>query len=74
MENAILHDILLLIDDKETQIRANTYQSMLNLTLFLEGQDHFNLAEAQNALVEKLIDEKEEDILIMVLKLINAIL
>ena len=71
INNAYIHDCLLLIEDEIADIRRNAYQSMLNLVEFLEGQDHFLLSEALGNLVDKLVDEKEDDIIIMVLKLIQ---
>ena len=47
---------------------------MLNLTLYQEGQDHFLISENIAPLVDKLVDEKDDEILIFVLNLIQQVL
>lgn len=74
MQNAYIHDLILLISDQVKEIRENAYQGMLNLCEFLAGKDHFILSEAIAALVQKLVDEELDEIKIMVLELIKSVL
>jgi hypothetical protein len=56
-----------LIDDKIPDIRANAYNAMLNLAEFREGAEHILTTEVLSSLVDKLLEEKVENILVQVL-------
>ncbi|EGR29633.1 rtdr1-prov protein, putative [Ichthyophthirius multifiliis] len=74
IEKAHIHNICSLIDDNVSQIRTNSYNAMLNLAEYRIGAEHILIAEKLPLFVDKLIEEKEESILIQVLQLIKKLL
>lgn len=74
IENAYIHDINVLIDDKVPQIRMNTYLALLNFCEFREGVDHYFLAELESTIIDKFSDELEVDVLILALRFFKLIM
>ena len=70
----ILAIIAGLFDDKVTQIRHNAYSCLINLSSFTYGIQNVIDSDILRMLVEKLVSEKEDVILILILKLINILL
>ena len=56
-----------LFDDEEIQIRNNAYTCLINLAQFTHGVDSVIEFEIPTILVDKLILEKEEEILVLIL-------
>ena len=69
-----LEKIALLIDDSLPEIRRNSYDTMLNLSEFIEGIEHILEGDILNQLVDKIIEEKDLSILRKVLLLIKNLL
>lgn len=63
-----------LFDDKVTKIRHNGYQCLINLAQFTYGVNAVIETDILRILVEKLVAEKEESILILILRLMNILL
>jgi hypothetical protein len=63
-----------LFDDPVTQIRYNAYTCLINLAQFVYGINAIIDADILRVLVEKLVYEREEIILILILKLMNILL
>lgn len=63
-----------LFDDPVIQIRYNAYTCMINLAQFVYGINAIIDADILRVLVEKLVYEREEIILILILKLMNILL
>ena len=74
METKTIFEILLLIEDKVDSIRKNVYLAFLNFCEFRSEINYFNFANCDDYLVDKFTEEKEENILILILKLYNKIL
>lgn len=56
------------------QIRANAYNALINVAQYTYGIDAVIDAEILKILVDKLVLEKEEEILILILELIKILL
>lgn len=69
-----LEQISSLMDDPIASIRLNSYETMLNISEFLEGIDHILQSDILFLLVDKLIEEKDITILKKVLFLIKNLL
>lgn len=63
-----------LFDDKVTKIRHNGYQCLINLAQFTYGVNAVIETDILRILVDKLVAEKEEAILILILRLMNILL
>lgn len=63
-----------LFDDKVTQIRHNAYTCLINLAQFTFGIGAIIDTDILRILVDKLIAEKEDIIMILILKLMNMLL
>lgn len=63
-----------LFDDTETQIRNNAYTCLINVAEFIYGINAILDADILRVLVDKLVGEKEESILILILSLMAMLL
>lgn len=76
-EKLIAHNTVLdikgLFDDTEVKIRSNAYVSLINLAEFRFGIDSVIDTGIIPTLVDKLVLEKEEEILILILSLIKVL-
>ena len=63
-----------LFDDKITQIRHNAYTCLINLAQFTFGIDSIIETEILRMLVDKLVAEKEDIILVLILRLMAILL
>jgi len=63
-----------LFDDTVTQIRHNAYTCLINLSQFSYGIQNVIESDILRILVDKLVGEKEDVILILILKLMNMLL
>jgi hypothetical protein len=70
----ILAIIAGLFDDKLAQIRHNAYTCLINLSQFSYGIQNVIDSDVLRILVDKLVTEKEDMILILILKLLNILL
>lgn len=70
----LLEEIAKLFDDHVTEIRSNVYQCMINLAQFTFGIQAIIDTEILRTLVEKLVDEREQQILILILTLMAILL
>lgn len=61
-------------DDEVTQIRHNAYNCLINLASFTFGITSIIETDILRILVDKLVTEKEDIILILILKLMNILL
>ena len=61
-------------DDQVTQIRHNAYTCLINLAQFTFGISSIIETDILRILVDKLVAEKEDIILILILKLMNMLL
>jgi len=66
-------DIKTLFDDAEVSIRKNAYISLINLAEFRFGIDNVIDSGILPTLVDKLVLEKDESILILILQLIKVL-
>lgn len=76
VEQKIVQDVAKLFEDDEIQIRSNAYYTLLFLADFMEGVDSivdFDINVIQ-ILVDRLVLEPEENIMILVLKLLKTLL
>ena len=62
-----------LFDDYEKKIRSNAYECLINLAQFTYGIDSVLSFDILPVLVDKLVIEKDEDILILILKLMKIL-
>lgn len=69
----IIPEIKTLFDDGEVQIRSNSYTSLINLAEFRFGVDAVIESGILPTLVDKLVLEKEESILILILSLLKVL-
>jgi hypothetical protein len=67
VERKIVPDVRNLFDDFEKQIRNNAYVCLINLAEFTYGIDSVLNFDILPVLVDKLVIEKDEDILILIL-------
>jgi len=74
IHDKIIGEIRHLFDDGEVQIRNNAYVSLINLADFRFGIDSVIEAGILPVLVDKLVLEKEESILILILSLLKVLL
>lgn len=74
VENKLLGNVASLFDDKVTQIRNNSYTCLINLAQFTFGIESIIDTDILRILVEKLVHEKEENILILILTLMNILI
>lgn len=72
--NALVQVTASLFDDPVKSIRHNAYTCLINLAQFTFGIQSVIDADILRILVEKLVLEKETDILILILQLINILL
>ena len=63
-----------LFDDNVTQIRDNAYNCFINLSQFIYGITAAIDMDICRVLVDKLVAEREESILILILRLMNILL
>lgn len=63
-----------LFDDGETQIRHNAYTCLINLAQFIYGINSIIDGDILRILVDKLVAEREDVILILILRLMNILL
>lgn len=63
-----------LFDDKIVEIRANAYKALINLAEFTYGIDNIIQFNIVSVLINKLVEEKADDILILILELIQILL
>lgn len=63
-----------LFDDTVTQIRHNAYTCLINLAQFVYGIQSIIDTDILRILVDKLVAEKEDVILVLILKLMNILL
>ena len=63
-----------LFDDSVTQIRNNAYTCLINLAQFIYGINSIIDGDILRILVDKLVAEREDVIMILILKLLNILL
>ena len=63
-----------LFDDKVMQIRDNAYNALINLSQFTMGITEIIDTDILRILVDKLVGEKEDRIMILILRLMNMLL
>jgi hypothetical protein len=73
IEKKIVPEIRKLFDDDEVQIRKNAYVCLINLSQFTYGIDSVISFDIIPVLVDKLVQELEQDILILILQLIRVL-
>jgi len=73
IEDEIVPRIRELFNDSEVQIRANAYKAMIKIAEFTFGVDEIIRLMILPVLVDKLVDEKNEDILILILSLLKIL-
>ena len=73
IEHKCVNDIKQLFDDGEVEIRSNAYVSLINLAEFRFGIDSVIDTGIIPTLVDKLVLEKEESILILILTLMKVL-
>lgn len=66
--------IRFLFDDAMVDIRANAYKTMINLAEFTYGVDNIIQSNIVSVLITKLVEEKSDQILILILELIQLLL
>lgn len=64
---------MLLFDDSITKIRRNAYVCLINLAEYTFGIDSIIEFNALPTLVDKLVGEKEQEILILILTLLKIL-
>lgn len=74
MQSKTLAIVASLFDDKVTQIRDNAYSCLINIAQFQFGITSIIDTDILRILVEKLVNEKEDRILILILRLLNMLL
>lgn len=72
-EIEIVPKIRLLFNDSVIQIRANAYLAMINIAEFTYGIDQIINYNIIPVLVDKLVEEKENKILILILELLKIL-
>ena len=70
VQDEMIPKIRFLFDDKVVQIRANAYKAMINLAEFTYGIDSIIQFNIVSVLINKLVEEKSDEILILILELI----
>ncbi len=74
IENDYIKNLAKLVDDAIPIIRLNIYESLFNLTQHVDGRQAVLNNNILEILVDKLLEEKEEDILLVILQLMKRIL
>lgn len=74
VKNKLLQHISDLFEDKVVKIRNNAYSSLINLAEFTFGIQSIIDTDILRILVDKLVDEKEEEIMILIMKLLSMLL
>jgi hypothetical protein len=74
VENKLVKVIAELFDDSVVQIRHNAYTALINLAEFTYGIRSVIDKDILPACVDKLVAEREETILVLVLRLLNILL
>lgn len=74
VDTKIVENIRQLFEDKQVKIRDNAYVALINLTDYTEGVDAVIGFDIIPVLVDKLVDEKDESILILILTLLKILL
>jgi hypothetical protein len=74
IKNNYVLNISKLIDDRISKIRLNSYNSMINLAGNPDGVDHMLTTKILDQLVDKIIEEKVDEILVKVLQLMKLLL
>ena len=74
VQNDLVRVIADLFDDNVTQIRYNAYNCLINLAEFTYGIKAVIDKDILPTLVNKLVEEDEESILILILRLLNITL
>jgi hypothetical protein len=62
-----------LFNDPVVQIRSNAYQAMINIAEFTFGIDSIINSNIIPVLIEKLVEEKDESILVLILSLLKIL-
>ena len=73
IEDEIVPKIRELFNDQEVEIRANAYLAMINVAEFTFGIDQIISYDIIHVLIDKLVEEEDEDILILILKLLKLL-
>lgn len=73
IHNQIISEIRALFDDSEVSIRSNAYVSLINLAEFRFGIESVIDSGIIPTLIDKLVMEKEQSILILILTLIKVL-
>ena len=73
VDEEIVPQIKNLMDDKEVEIRSNAVNALINIAEFTFGVDSIIDFNIIPFLVDKLIEEKDEDILVLILKLLKIL-
>lgn len=74
VSNNLIEVTATLFNDPVKQIRENAYKSLLNLAEFTFGIQAVIDADILRVLVDKLVVEKESEILVFILELMNCLL
>jgi HEAT repeat protein len=74
VEKKLLPHLSALFEDKVVKIRSNAYTALINLAEFTFGIQSIIDTDILRILVDKLVDEKEETILVLILRLIHSLL
>lgn len=74
VQEEMIPKIRFLFDDKVVDIRANAYKAMINLAEFTYGVDNIIQFNIVSVLINKLTEEKTDEILILILELIQLLL
>jgi len=72
--NDYIKNLAKLVDDQIPVIRLNIYTSLFNLSEHVDGTDGVLKNNILEILVDKLLEEKEEDILLVILQLMKRLL
>lgn len=70
----LLGNISKMFEDKVVKIRHNAYSALINLAEFTFGIESIVYTDILRILVEKLVEEKEDDILCLIMQLLNILL
>jgi hypothetical protein len=73
-ENEYISKIRDLFNDNVVAIRANAYNAMINIAEFTQGIDSIIQCNISPILVDKLNEEKDENILILILSLLKILI
>jgi hypothetical protein len=74
VKEEMIPKIRFLFDDPVVDIRGNAYKAMINLAEFTFGIDHIINFNIVAVLINKLVEEKSDEILILILELIQLLL